>query len=427
MNAGKVFVKRYIIPSLQFLDTNPYLSSVRSGMVAIVPPLIIGSLFILIANFPVPGWNAIIAPYLPLLKIPVSATYGLISVYVCLAISYDLGRLKGDDPLSCAIIAVLIFLMIHLVPAGTSGDYTLSMESLGSIGMFTAIIIALVTVPVKIFLTNKKLVIRMPESVPPAVQESFRSLTPLFLLIIIFWLIRFVLNIAIDDIVQAIFHPLVFALDTLPGILFYAFIVTILWSVGINGDNTMDSIVAPIFLMYLTANVEAISSGQPLPYITASGFFSTFVNIGGTGATLALAFLMFRSKDPGYREVSRLSLPAQCFSINEPIFFGFPIVMNPVFMVPFIISTLALTTGTFLLMDFGMISRPFIDVPWTTPPVIAHYLVTGGDIRAAIWGLMSIGIAMIIYYPFARHAEKQRTNSDKEMDRADIICQPDNV
>jgi len=114
-------------------------------------------------------------------------------------------------------------------------------------------------------------------SVPAIVYESFLSLSPLFCLILVFWLIRFVLGVDINNLVQSAFKPLVFALNTLPGILMYAFLVTMLWSVGINGDNTMDALVAPVFLQYLAANVEAKTAGLPLPYITANGFFTTSV------------------------------------------------------------------------------------------------------------------------------------------------------
>jgi PTS system cellobiose-specific IIC component len=244
-------------------------------------------------------------------------------------------------------------------------------------------------------------------------------LVPLAGLVVFFWVIRFVIGWDINHLVQVVFSPLVFALNTLPGILVYAFLVTLLWSVGINGDNTLDAIVAPIFLQYLAANVEAMARGQPLPYITANGFFTTFVNVGGTGATIALALLMINSREPGFRKISRLSLPTQIFQINEPIFFGFPIVLNPVFMVPYILNALILTTSTYLLMYWGIIHKPFVNVPWTTPPVIGHYLVTGGDWRAAVWGVLSIGLAMLVYLPFARAAERQRLNRMKAEDSKD--------
>jgi PTS system cellobiose-specific IIC component len=292
-------------------------------------------------------------------------------------------------------------------------DQTLAMDGLGSKGLFTAILVALVSVRIQKFFTDKNLVIRLPENVPSAVHESFLSLIPLCFLVGAFWLIRFILGIDIDHAVQAAFKPLVFALNTLPGILVYAFLVTLLWSVGINGDNAMDAIVAPIFLQYLAANVEATTQGQPLPYVTAYGFFTSFVNVGGTGATIALALIMINSKDPGFRKVSRLSLPTQVFQINEPIFFGFPIVLNPIFMVPYVLNALVLTTGSYLLIDWNVIHRPFVNVPWTTPPIIGHYLVSGGDWKAAVWGALSIVIAMLVYLPFAKAAERRRLEQEE--------------
>jgi PTS system cellobiose-specific IIC component len=307
-----------------------------------------------------------------------------------------------------ATIATLIFLMVQL----QQKDLALNMENLGSKGLFTAVIIALISVRVQKFFTDKNLVIKLPENVPPIVYESFLSLSPLFFLVVAFWLLRFVLGVDIDHLVQIAFKPLVFALNTLPGILMYAFLVTMLWSVGINGDNAMDAVVAPIFLQYLAANVEATTHGQPLPYVTAYGFFTAFVNVGGTGATIALALVMWNSKEPGYRKVSRLSLPTQIFQINEPIFFGFPIVLNPVFMIPYVLNALLLTVGTYLLMSWNIIHKPFVNVPWTTPPIIGHYLVSGGDWKAAVWGLLSIAIAMLVYLPFAKAAERQRLKAE---------------
>ena len=154
---------------------------------------------------------------------------------------------------------------------------------------------------------------------------------------------------------------------------------------------------------------------QPLPYVTALGFFTSFVNVGGTGATIALGLVMWRSKEPGLRKVSRLSLPTQVFGINEPIFFGFPIVLNPILMIPYIMSALILTTGSYLLMYSGVINKPFINVPWTTPPIIGHYLVSGGDWKAAVWGALSILIAMAVYYPFAKAYERQRLDAETEV------------
>ena len=380
------------------------MSAIRAGMVSVVPLTIIGGLFMVVSFLPVGGWRKIVEPYLQLLQIPVTATFGLLAVFVCFAIGYDLGKRLKQEAIVSASISTLIFLMVQI----QLKDQTFSMDGLGSKGLFTAIVIALVSVRVQQFFTDRNFVVKLPPSVPPVVYESFLSLSPLFFLVLVFWLVRFVLGVDINGIVQTAFKPVVFALNTLPGILVYAFLVTLLWSVGINGDNAMDAIVAPIFLQYLAANVDAVTRGQSLPYVTANGFFTTFVNVGGTGATIALALIMWNSKEPGFRKVSRLSLPTQIFQINEPIFFGFPIVLNPLFMIPYILNALLLTAGTYLLMYWDVLQRPFVNVPWTTPPIIGHYLVTGGDWKAAVWGAVSIVIAMAVYFPFAKAAERQR-------------------
>jgi len=373
-------------------------------MVSVVPLTIIGGMFMVLSFLPIKGWEQRVEKYLPLLQIPVTATFGLLGVFVALAIGYDLGKRLKQEAIISASMSALLFLLIQL----QLKDQTLTMDGLGSKGLFSAILVSIITVRVQKFFNDKRLVIQLPSSVPSVVYESFLSLTPMFFLVLLFWFIRFGLGLDINEGLKVAFAPLVSALNTLPGILTYAFLVTLLWSMGINGDNTLDAIVAPIFLQFLAENVDATTKGLPLPYITANGFFTTFVNVGGTGATLALALVLLNSKEPGFRRVSRISLPTQIFQINEPIFFGLPIVMNPVFMVPYILNALILTASSYLLMEWNVIHRPFVNVPWTTPPIIGHYLMSGGDWKAAVWGVISILIAMAVYYPFAKFAERQR-------------------
>src|SRR5207302_6498684 len=154
-------------------------------------------------------------------QVPVTATFGLLAVFVCFSIGYDLGQRLKQEAIVSASISTLIFLMLQI----QMKDGTFAMEGLGSKGLFTAIIISLVCVRVQKFFTDKNLVIKLPPNVPPIVYESFLSLVPLFFLVLIFWAIRFVMGIDINYFVQSAFKPLIFALNTLPGILPYAFLV----------------------------------------------------------------------------------------------------------------------------------------------------------------------------------------------------------
>jgi len=386
----------------------PIMASIRSGVAAVVPLTIVGGLFMLLANPPLPVLERLLAPWADLLRIPVTATFGILGLFVCLAVAHELGGRRGQDPLSSTILAGASFLNVAVEPA----TGRLDPEPLGSQGILMAILVGVVAVEVQALLARRGLVIRMPAGVPRIIYESFAALVPLTVLVTGFWCLRFVLGIDLAAVVERIFRPLVFALDTLPGIVTFAFLVTLLWSVGINGDNALDPIVGPFFLQYLAANVEAWERGAPPPHPTALGFFTTFVNVGGTGATLALALVLLNSRNPVHRRVSRLSLPAQVFQINEPLFFGLPVVLNPILMLPYVINAVLLAGATFLLMEWGLVGRPVVGIPWTTPPIVGHYLATGGDWRAAAWGGVSILVAMAVYWPFVRLWERQGVGPD---------------
>lgn len=379
-----------------FAET-PVMAAIRAGVVAVVPLTIVGGVFMLLANPPLPAAEAWVATYAEILSIPVAATFGLLALFVCLAVAYDLGERRQQDQLSSVILAGSSFLLLAVEPE----TGRLAAEPLASQGILTAVLVAVAAVEVQAFFTRRNLVIRMPDGVPRIIYESFASLVPLTVLLAGFWCLRFLCGIDLTATVQWLFGPLIFALNTLPGICVYAFLVTLLWSIGINGDNALDAIVAPVFLQYLAANAEAWEAGAVPPYATALGFFTSFVNVGGTGATIALALVLFNARDAGVRRVSRMSLPTQVFQINEPLFFGLPIVLNPVLMAPYVLNALVLTASSYLLMEAGIVGRPVVGIPWTTPPIIGHYLVTGGDWRAAVWGAVSILLAMAIYWPFA--------------------------
>jgi PTS system cellobiose-specific IIC component len=391
------FGPRIAMRMTAFAET-PIMAAIRGGVVAVVPLTIVGGVFMLLANPPFAAAEAWVADYADTLSIPVAATFGLLALFVCLAVAYDLGERRGQDRLSSVILAGASFLLLAVEPE--TGQ--LAAEPLASQGILTAILVAIAAVEVQAFFTHRNLVIRMPDGVPRIIYESFASLVPLTVLLTGFWALKCLLGVDLTATVQWLFGPLIFALNTLPGICVYAVLVTLLWSIGINGDNALDAIVAPVFLQYLAANVEAWEAGATAPYSTALGFFTSFVNVGGTGATIALALVLFHAKDAGVRRVSRLSLPTQVFQINEPLFFGLPIVLNPILMAPYVINALVLTATSYLLMEWGLVGRPVVGIPWTTPPIIGHYLVTGGDWRAAVWGGVSIALAMVIYWPFAR-------------------------
>lgn len=405
MNKLMSFMENKLAPVFSKLGANPYLMGIKDGMIATVPFTIFGSLFIIISQFPNDTWTEIVAPYKSMLNVPNAMTIGIIALYVAFSVGYNLAKQFKQDPLMGGMISFIGFMMLQI---DETAEFAMQTKYFGSKGIFTALIVAIFCVKILQLFTEHNWVIRFPEGVPPAVSKSFSALIPSIVSLTILFVLRCVIGLNIPELIIQLFSPLVFALNSYPGILVYMVVSQLLWCVGIHGQSVLNAVGSPIFLTFITANTEAYLAGQPIPYITATGFIPWFISLGGAGATLSLCVIMATSKEKSLRTLGRLALPAGIFEINEPVTFGLPIVMNPVMMVPFVLADVVLLTGTYFLMYFNIIGRCVVQVPWIMPPVIGAYLATGGNIPAAIWSVCGLFISGAIYYPFIKIVEKER-------------------
>lgn len=420
MNGFMDFMQDKMIPPLTKIGNQRHLLAVRNGLVVTLPAIIAGSLFLIIGNIPIQAWLNFLKPYEGMINAAVIGSFGIISLLAAMGIGYELSKSYGLDAISGAALALMAFIITQL-----TNKFELATSGFDSSGLFTAIIAGIVTTEIYRFCIKRNWVIRLPQGVPPAVSNSFISLVPAVLILFLFWVIRVPLGFDVTVFIQHVFSPLLFALNSLPGILIYTLLVSLLWCSGVHGDMTLEGVSDPIFIQFITANALAYAHHQSLPYITASGFSSLFVNVGGTGATLTLVLLMLRSKSKTYRELGKVAFPGACFEINEPVIFGFPIIMNPIMMIPFIFIPLVLATLTYLLMAFGIVGRPVTLVPWTMPPIIGPLMATGWDWKAGVWSAIEIVIAIVCYAPFFKMAEKQML--EKEKSDQDIATQSVNA
>lgn len=410
MNKILNFVETKMAPPLNKMATQHHLSAVKDGMMVTVPLTIIGSIFLLIPNIPISFIESFFEPYAAIITTVNSVTIGIVGLVGAGSVAYYFANGYNDhkpDPLITAFISISAFLLATL-----SEEYVIDTGVFGTKGLFTAILVALFTGTVIHFFQKKDLVIHFPDTVPPLVSKSFMSLIPAFVVLTVVWVVRIVCGININQVLMDCFSPFVFALNTLPGFLVFMFIRSMLWSVGIHGGAVL-AVADPFFLAMFGENAAAYAAGTLPPYITASGF-TMFVFLGGGGATLPLVLMMMKSKEKGFSTLGKLCLPASLFEINEPVVFGVPLVMNPYMMIPYTLSTLVLSAGTYLLMMFNIIGRPVANIPWTLPPLFSHYLVTGGNIPAVIWGVVSLFIAGCIYYPFFKAMERQRLSKKED-------------
>ena len=409
MNKIVNFVETKLAPPLNKMASQHHLSVVKNGMIVTVPLTIIGSIFLLIPNIPIAAIKNFFEPYANMITTVNTVTIGSVGLVGAASVAYYFALEYTDikiDPLITAFVSVVAFLLATL-----TDEFTIDTGLFGTRGLFTGILVALLTGTITHFFQKKNLVIRFPDTVPPLVSKSFMSLIPAFVVLTLVWIIRVVLGINVNQVLMDCFSPFIFALNTLPGFLVFMFIRSMLWSVGIHGGAVL-AVADPFFLTMFGENVAAFAAGTLPPYITASGF-TMFVFLGGGGATLPLVLMMIRSKEKGFSTLGKLCLPASLFEINEPVVFGVPLVMNPYMMIPYTLSTLTLSAGTYLLMLFNIIGRPVANIPWTIPPLFSHYLVTGGNIPAVIWGIAELFIAGAIYYPFFKAMEKQRLEGNE--------------
>lgn len=393
-----------VLPVINKVGSIKYLIGLKNGIAAIIPFTIIGSLFTIITNLPIEAWTNFIEPYRDLLSVPNTACMGTMSLVAVASIAYQLAGEYKVKQISTAFVALVTFILTQ-----TSLEEGISTANFGSTGLFLAIVVATVTVFMIHFFESRDLTIKMPESVPTMVADSFSVLIPAFFNILLFYILVSILGLDLNGILTMIFSPLVRGLDTLPGILLVILVSTLLWCCGIN-ETVIEGVTYPVWYALLAENTAAFEAGLEATHFGAYGFQYFGFWMGGTGCTIGLVLLMLRSRQKVYKDLGRLSLPPAVFNINEPVAFGFPICFNPVMMVPYIVTPLVTATLTYIVMAFNVIGKPVAAIPWTTPPILSGFLVTGGDWKAAVWqGLMLI-LSVCIYYPFFKYEEKQLEN-----------------
>jgi len=415
------FLEEKFVPVAARVGNQRHLVAIRDGFITIMPLTIVGSLAVLVNNLPIKFYqNALDAIW----KHETwtqwggnvwGATFGIISLLLAFTIAYNLAKSYDKDGLSAGVISLSTYLTF-----GTFGEGGLTGLTTGTGGIFIAIIVALLSTELFCKLTgNPKLLIKMPNGVPPAVSKSFAALLPAIITIGLFALVRTIISAGFDipDIVgsfyTAVQEPFMGLTNSWIAALLLAFIPTFLWTLGVHGANIIEPFMQTINLPAIEANVKAISSGEIAPYIVNKPFFDAFINMGGSGTTIALiiAIFIFARKNKQYNTVGKLSAAPGIFNINEPLLFGLPIVLNPVLFVPFILTPMVNVTIAFFATKWGFVPAATVSPPWTTPPIINGFLATQSWQGAAL-SIVLIVVAVCIYLPFISMANRMAKQNE---------------
>jgi PTS system cellobiose-specific IIC component len=413
--------ERYLVPPLGVLGSNIYLQAIRDAFIIFTLPLIIaGSLFLIIANPPLPALAKLLQPYQNAFIMPYQLSFGLMAVILAFGVAHSLAQYRRTEAVQPGILAIVLFLVASM-PVCNLAELKLGeiLPYLGGQGLLVAIFIGILTAESVYWFRKSRFTITLPKSVPPNVKRAFEALVPTFLLLTTVWLIEWAVSIhtylgadglvhqyTIPVLLMKVFQPLVVVQNSYPAALLEIILMMLLWSVGIHGMNVVTAMAAPFWFTTLAANAAANAHGMSGHGIITEPFFHIFSHLGGSGATWPLVIYMLRSKSEQLRTVGKVALGPAIFNINEPVIFGVPMMLNPIMMIPFIGVPIVIVSTNYLAFASGWVHVPVVMQPFTVPIGISGFIASGGDIRGSILQLVNLAIAALLYYPFFKAWER---------------------
>ncbi|MFC6169833.1 PTS sugar transporter subunit IIC [Loigolactobacillus jiayinensis] len=451
------FVNQKVLPPIMKFVNTKAVTALKDGMVYSLPFIIIGSVFLILSNVPIPavadaikasGWSAVFTQ-------AYTATFGLIAVWAAVGIGYVYVRNEGYEPLPAGLTSLSVFLLLQFLQIGnpligamgkagtgitnSAGAVTMSGSQvaanidklpqtlqnflsapvsgvinitwLGGQGMIAAIIIGILVGWAYTSMMKAGWKITLPEQVPANVANQFTAMIPAGVILagsmLIYAGLKFTLN---TDMLQLIYKllqtPLQGLSDSLGGALIIAFMVAFFWFFGVHGGLIMGAITSGLLIPNTADNAALYHAGNLSlangAHIVTNEFYNNFINLTGSGITIGLVvFTLIAAKSVQFKSIGKIELVPAIFNINEPFLFGLPLVMNPFLAIPFFLTPVIVALSTYAVIYFGIVP-PLngVAAPWTTPAIISGFFIGGW--KMAVWQAITLLISTGIYFPFAK-------------------------
>ena len=418
-------------PFFEKISRNIYLRAIRDGFIAGMPVILFSSIFILIAYVPNAWgfhWSKDIETFL---MTPYSYSMGILAFFVggttakalTDSMNRDLPATNQINFLSTMLASMVGFLLMAAEPAKEGGFLTAFM---GTKGLLTAFIAAFVTVNVYKVCVKNNVTIRMPEEVPPNISQVFKDLIPFTVSVVLLYglelIVKATLDVTVAESIGTLISPLFSAADGYLGITLIFGAYAFFWFVGIHGPSIVEPAIAAITYANIDTNLHLIQAGQHADKVITSGTQMFIVTMGGTGATLIVPFLfMWICKSERNRAIGRASVVPTFFGVNEPILFGAPIVLNPIFFIPFIFAPIANVWIFKFFVDTLNMNSFSTNLPWVTPGPLGIVLGTNFQVLSFILAGLLIVVDTIIYYPFVKVYDEQILEEERSGKRNDAL------
>ncbi|KRO16942.1 PTS sugar transporter subunit IIC [Lacticaseibacillus saniviri] len=453
---GKFVSEKILPPIMKFVNTRP-VRALQDGMVYALPFIIIGSIFLILSNVPIPAVAAAIkaSGWAAFFNQAYTMSFGILSVWAVVGIAYVYVRNEGYEALPAGLTALASFLILQMLQissplvgamgkAGTgitnaAGNVVMSGSAvaenvdklpkalqgflsapvsgvinitwLGGQGMVAAIIVGILVGWGYTSMLKAGWKITLPEQVPANVANQFTAMIPSGVILIVSMLIYAGFKgLGNTDVLQFIYKvlqtPLQGLSDSLGGALIIGFLVPFFWFFGVHGGLIMGAITSGLLIPNTFDNANLFKAGQLTiangAHVVTNEFYNNFINLTGSGITIGLVvFTLVAAKSVQLKTIGKVEFIPGLFNINEPFLFGLPLVMNPFLAIPFFLTPVIVALSTYLVIYFGII--PPLNgfaAPWTTPAIISGFLIGGW--KMALWQAITLLMSVGIYWPFAK-------------------------
>ena len=413
-------------PFFEKVSKNPYLRGIRDGFVSCIPVVLFSSIFILVACVP-----NIFGYYWPAnvdaaLWKAYNYSMGILAILMVATIAKSLAenfnaklpKIRQINIVSVMIVSIISFLLISVesIDGGFSSTY------MGTKGLLAGFIVAFIVPNIYKFCVKNDITIKMPDEVPKNISQTFADLIPLAMSVLFFWLFDLIFvkfsGMCFSAWILEVLKPLFTAADGYIGLAIIYGSMAMFWFVGIHGPSIVEPAVTAIYIANVEANLLLFQNGQHATNVLTHGTSYFVATIGGTGATLMLTVMFaFMAKSKQLKALGKTSIIPVACAVNEPILFGAPIVLNPIFFVPFILTPIAnVWIFKFFIDNLGMNGFVYT-LPWTTPAPIGLILGTGFAALSFVLAPLLLAVDFVMYYPFfkvydAQLVEEERKNNN---------------
>lgn len=417
-------------PFFEKISNNSYLRAIRDGFISLIPVILFSSFFLLVAYVPNAfnfHWGEEIES---ILMKAYNGSMGILGILMAATVTKSLtenfntklpktNQINSTSTMIAAFIAFLI-VGVDSLEGGFASDY------MGTKGLMTAFIVGFIVPNIYRFCVSKNLTVKMPEEVPGNISQTFKDLIPITLSTVFFWGFdlgfRNLVGSGFSEKLIELFQPIFSAADGYFGLALIFGAMAFFWFVGIHGPSIVEPAVAAIYITNVEMNFQLYQSGEHAPKILSQGLQYFVATLGGTGATLVITLMFaFLAKSKQLKTMGRASAIPVLFGVNEPMLFGAPIVLNPIFFIPFILAPI-LNVWIFKFFVEVLDMNGFIyNLPWTTPGPVGLILGTVFAGLSIVLMIVLLTVDFAIYYPFFKAYDNELLVKEKEIGHGDQL------